>query len=916
MDFQKVLEALDHLIENRVESAAYTRMLTAIVQDIENSENNTYKVSYDNGKTVTIAVSIASNGNEIQYQKGDSVQLLQYNGIGNTNTTLYILGKSADFTEQNLADLEDYFTSITSFPITKEFDDNNNLVLSSSAQDNNSVVIENIKKYGSFILKAKFTVDVSKEVYNYGIKITLNFTNNIKPIEYIFDTYQMIGQPWLYNGIEQSYQQKIDEFYLPYLNSITLTKFVDEGHSFIISDLEICSAILNISNDYTAMFKGSEKSIDFITDNQDNKANTTLQTIFYKNGQTFASSSCKYYWFIRDDSIAIGNNYYHKYGGVGWKCLNKSETIEYLNEESQNIFNNNIGDTLTIDKNNAPQYHNYYKCVVEYGLRIAATQEKEILNLDKTNINFTLTSDNTVITKLDENTILNLTLNLSGDLSILKKISWYYQRDDQDKQYIIKSEDALTDTKQYILSVDDIFNKLGKEHTIFTCVLLGESSVTLGQCHITITRDLNGELTEEIWYYDNGDSIIPPTIVDTAKWIRDISKLEGISSKYIFAAKRMVSATYQSPFGDIYCYSAHGTGATAAQLTEFNRLTNNGKDRGLFYGSGYIKTIDTTKQSDKIYYYFNTETKKFIELTGDFQPDIEYYEKFNDDQALYINADYINTGTLRVGNSGSEKFYASVNSKDVKIGGFIVNDNSIYYAGGDGGGIIGLFSKNANNSDIAIYVSPDDKTKTDGFYVDYSGNVYCKKMFSVGTKDKGFFIDETGKVNWTANNTPIKYIYCSKALAIPEDTAYDKFPDISDNNWHKTYNNKDHWYAISTSGEAGSFNGPLRLDGEIGEINILTNAEITKIVNSVFNKPDIPPVEDDQTISFYINETSYTAQKENTFTTWSNPASLDITILDNKVWINNEQLYYADGSPVNANDYIQNGENYTTKSQV
>lgn len=915
MDFQKVLEALDHLIENRVESAAYTRMLTAIVQDIENSENNTYKVSYDNGKTVTIAVSIAPNGSEIQYQKGDSVQLLQYNGIGNTNTTLYILGKSADFTEQNLADLEDYFTSITSFPIDTF---TNNITF--ELNDGKSV-IENIKKYGSFILKAKFTVDSSKEVYNYGIKITLNFTNDIKPIEYIFDTYQMIGQPWLYNGIEQSYQQKIDEFYLPYLNSITLTKFVDEGHSITINNLEICSAILNISNDYTAMFKGSEKSIDFITDNQDNKANTTLQTVFYKNGQTFASSNCKYYWFIRDDSIEIGNKYYHKYGGVGWKCLNKSETIEYLNEESQKIFNNDIGDTLTIDKNNAPQYHNYYKCVVEYGLRIAATQEKEVLNLDKTNINFTLTTENITITKLDENTILNLTLNLSGDLSILKKISWYYQRDDQDKQYLIKSENALTDTKQYILFVDDISDKLGKEHTIFTCVLLGEGNVTLGQCHITITRDLNGELTEEIWYYDNGDSIVPPTKVDTTKWTTDISKLGSIDSKYVFAAKRMVSATYQGPFSDIYCYSAHGTGPSAAQLTEFNRLTNNGKDRGLFYGSGYIKTIDTTKQNDKIYYYFDTETKKFVKLIGDFQPDIEYYEKFNDDQALYINADYINTGTLRVGNSGSEKFYASVNSKDVKIGGFIVNDNSIYYAG-IGGGIVGLFSKNANNSDIAIYVSPDNKTKTDGFYVDYSGNVYCKKMFSVGTKDKGFSIDETGKVNWTANNTPIKYIYCSTALAIPEGTAYDKFPDTSDNNWHKTYNNKDHWYAISTSGEAGSFNGPLRLDGEIGEINILTNAEIINIANSVFNKPDIPPAVDDPTISFNIDGTSYTAEKGNTFITWRDgsyyQASLEMSISsDNKVLINGKTLYYADGkTPVNADEEIQNGENYTTTSQV
>ena len=209
MDFQKVLEALDHLIEKRVESAAYTRMLTAIVQDIENSEKNTYKVSYDNGKTSTIAISIAPNGNEIQYQKGDSVQLLQYNGIGNTNTVLYILGKSKDFTDQNLVDLEDYFTSITSYTINA-FTQSKTFLL-----NDGSLVVENIKTYGSFILKAKFTVDNSNKVYNYGIKITLNFTNNIKPIEYIFDTYQMIGQPWLYQNMEQSYQQKIDEFYLP-----------------------------------------------------------------------------------------------------------------------------------------------------------------------------------------------------------------------------------------------------------------------------------------------------------------------------------------------------------------------------------------------------------------------------------------------------------------------------------------------------------------------------------------------------------------------------------------------------------------------------------------------------------------------------------------------------------------------------
>lgn len=678
MDFQKVLEALDHLIEKRVQSAAYTRMLTAIVQDIENSENNTYKVSYDNGQTITIAVSIAPNGNEIQYQKGDSVQLLQYNGIGNTNTTLYILGKSKDFTEQDWVDLDDYFSSLTVFPID-EFDTEKNFTL----QDGTSV-IENIKEYGSFILKAKFTVDNSNKVYNYGIKITLNFTNNIKSVEYIFDIYQMIGQPWLYQNMEQSYQQKIDDFYLPYLESITLTKFVDEGHSITISDMEISSAILNVSNDYTAMFRGSKKSVDFITDHQDNKASTTLQTIFYKNSQTFASSSCKYYWFIRDDSIAIDNEYYHKYGGIGWKCLNSYETVEYLNETPQKIFNNDIGDTLIVDQNNAPHYHNYYKCIVEYGLRIAATQEREILNLDKTNINFTLTTENTTITKLDENTILNLTLNVSGDLSILKKIGWYYQRDDEDRQHLISFENTKDTVKQYVLNVLGLNDKLGKDFTIFTCVLLGEGSVTLGQSHITIIRDLSGDFKEEIWYHDNGDSIVPPTSVNTidGTWTKEIPS--NAETKYIFAASRLVSATYQGPFGDIYCYSAHGTGPAAAQLTEFNKLTNNGKDDGLYYSQG-------------------TENK------------------------LYINASYINTGTLRVGSGNKEKFFATIEEnesgeQDVRIGGFTVDTTSLNW------------------------VNPKDNTER--VYLGQEGLIFG---------DNKFKIDPKGNITWSNDNSPVTY---------------------------------------------------------------------------------------------------------------------------------------------------------------
>lgn len=54
-----------------------------------------------------------------------------------------------------------------------------------------------------------------------------------------------------------------------------------------------------------------------------------------------------------------------------------------------------------------------------------------------------------------------------------------------------------------------------------------------------------------------------------------------------------------------------------------------------------------------------------------------YYEKTDSKSHLYINATYINTGTLSVGQGANEKFYASIHNPEVRIAGFTVNENSI-----------------------------------------------------------------------------------------------------------------------------------------------------------------------------------------------------------------------------------------------
>ena len=290
MDFTNVINAIDRLVKNRVGAAAYTRMFVAVVQGVEDTETNTYKISYDGGKTSVTAITITPDINETIYKKGDSVQVLQLNGDGNTN--LYILGKDSDITQKNIDELDSHFikenTHTVGDKLKFELNDGSN-------------VVETIKSFGSFIIGATFSVDDTKQVYNYGIKITLGFGQK-GTTTYIFDTYQMLGQPWNYKGIQQEFKQKIDEFYCPYLETITLEKFAAAGHESQteIKDITISSALLHEANIYTAEFKGSKAGLDFITEKQAGKNNTTLQVLFYKNDVFFASEKCKYYWFRRD----------------------------------------------------------------------------------------------------------------------------------------------------------------------------------------------------------------------------------------------------------------------------------------------------------------------------------------------------------------------------------------------------------------------------------------------------------------------------------------------------------------------------------------------------------------------------------------------------------------------------------------
>lgn len=123
------------------------------------------------------------------------------------------------------------------------------------------------------------------------------------------------------------------------------------------------------------------------------------------------------------------------------------------------------------------------------------------------------------------------------------------------------------------------------------------------------------------------------------------------------------------------------------QINIFNKLTNNGREQGIFYQDDvYVLTTDRIPQSGVTYYTRNGNTyEKCPEALQEFSPSTRYYIKTDSktNNKLYINAEYINSGALRIGDEEKELFYANVENPEVKIAGFTVNSNSISHGNGD-----------------------------------------------------------------------------------------------------------------------------------------------------------------------------------------------------------------------------------------
>lgn len=115
-----------------------------------------------------------------------------------------------------------------------------------------------------------------------------------------------------------------------------------------------------------------------------------------------------------------------------------------------------------------------------------------------------------------------------------------------------------------------------------------------------------------------------------------------------------------------------------------NESFENQYDKATLYESGrtYYKQVQTgvDESGNNIYKYVELKknTNNFAATSVDW-PEGEtgpFYKDVKD--RLFINADYIQTGTFRVGDANTERFYASIDDEAVRIGGFTVTETDLH----------------------------------------------------------------------------------------------------------------------------------------------------------------------------------------------------------------------------------------------
>ncbi len=408
---QKVLDAIELLATSSVNKAEYDKTIQAQILSCEDATIGKYRCryqdsvfyAYSNNSDMTFTngsyVYILVPGNDMSKQKtilGSTKKLginyisqLEKDQIYNINGTNCVISNEVYYLNSDnkyyLYDIYNYENNI------------NNVTLDIEALEHY------IKQSSSLLVGATFRTQIppSRQYRgHYGIAFNLRFQDNASNQQvirsYIIDEDNMIDNPYKLIHDTRQYQvfdidgsnfirvESIEIFNKDFPNAASnITTGVLNDGDIIISNLEISGVERMAENEingvaisfYTpqgTFFTGSSTSANY---------KTITAQVKVKGKLVSTSQKIPFYWGRENVGITPSSQYYNKYIGRGWQCLNNSNIIEEATATTDPIIEWVPGnDTYILNFNQATARHNKFKVAIIYDGNVI-TKEIDIQNL-------------------------------------------------------------------------------------------------------------------------------------------------------------------------------------------------------------------------------------------------------------------------------------------------------------------------------------------------------------------------------------------------------------------------------------------------------------------------------------------------------------------------------------------------------
>lgn len=382
-----ILDAIDTLVNHRIENLQADKTVTATIVQCTNSLTGEYKCSYNGG----LLYAYAQEG--VTYTQNQSVYILVPQGDFTQKKTIVsktqaieddqnITFVSSALSNYNLIGKNPLSDTNKLYPIgLNSYLKNDYELLYQRGMEGTFLSIDaqelanNLKEAEALLIEASFLTRLPKahKLSNsgfYGLQFVLAFADRdevdeegnaaVKYLSYTIDNNNMVGNPFqLSNWTEQYMIFPVDTENFLYVDSILAFSqdfveadeaiLADEwGDDIFVKDVEIygLKTIGATNGDYKlalSMPQGSTfKSI---------LADDSLQVVgkMTKLNDNL-SDSTMFYWFAEDNRISADSEDYNMYGGAGWR---------YLKDKGNNY-------TLTTYGNENRAYENKYMVVAVY----------------------------------------------------------------------------------------------------------------------------------------------------------------------------------------------------------------------------------------------------------------------------------------------------------------------------------------------------------------------------------------------------------------------------------------------------------------------------------------------------------------------------------------------------------------------